>query len=238
MKKKKPVVEEEEEDYPDEDELDQGEEPLDQDPLIDDMDDGDGAFDDGGFYGDGMSTMEKHSDLLKELTDFDPYLKTAVNGWLGMVWSDKDEKYVRDKKIEPIMNTVGSRWAVNFLMTYTRNNNIITNTDRETYVDIMSDVIEVALLNIGTRAEEFGITSDGDVLLVSTQLIHGASLILIGTGGDKNYADLLQATVHRNENVNMQNQNPQLMNNTLQPIPQKKPTIVEQATNMIMGRKT
>lgn len=212
---------------------------IDDEPPYDDMDDdGLGGFNDGGFMDESMSPMEKHSDLLKDLTNFDPYLKIKVSEWLGLRWSEEVEKYVKDADVQPTMNTTGARWAVNFLRTYTRGNNIITNTDRDAYVNFMDDVIDVVLLNIGTRAEEFGIKSNGDILSVSTELIHAADLVLIGTGGDKNYTDLLQATVHRTENVSLQpsqqqqyaNYNPQLP-----PIPQKRPNMLDNAVSKMKG---
>lgn len=162
--------------------------------------------DSGGGFGGGYSPMEKHSDLLKSLTDFEPFMKTIVSEWLGMVWSERDEKYVEDKLVEPTMNLYGARWCINFLRVYTRDNNIITNLDKDTYADIMGDVTETVFLNIGCRAEEFGIVHDGDILKVSNQLCHSAALILVGTGGSNNYKDLLTKSVSRTENVSFNEQ--------------------------------
>ena len=156
-----------------------------------------------GGYGDVPTPMERHSDLLKSLTDFSPFLKTMVAEWLGMVWSADEEKYVKDDGVDPIMNVKGARWCVNFLRVYTRDNNILTTIDKDEYNDIMSDVIDVAILNIGTRAEKFGINNNGDILLVSNQLIHAASLVLMGAGGNKTYTDFLGTAVNRNESVNV-----------------------------------
>ena len=217
------------------------EEPISQDMggFDDELDDGLGAFDDGGFMDDGQSTMEKHNDLLKELTNFDPYLTVKAAEWLGLKkQQDKEgnDEYVKDPDVEPTMNTTGTRWSINFLRTYTRGNNIITNTDRDAYVNFMEDVIDVVFLNIGTRAEEFGIKSNGDILSVSTELIHAADLVLIGTGGEKNYSDLLKTTVHRTENVSLQPQYPnQHYNPQLPPIPQKRPNVLDKATDRIRG---
>jgi len=155
----------------------------------------------GDFGGGGVSPMEKHADLLKSLTDFEPFMKTIVSEWLGMVWSESQEKYVEDPNVEPTMNLYGARWCINFLRVYTRDNNIITNLDKDTYADIMSDVIETVFLNIGCRAEEFEIKNDGDILKVSNQLCHATALVLVGTGGTNNYKDLLSKSVNRNENV-------------------------------------
>jgi len=174
----------------------------DDDLFKEDLNDGFMGGDMGGF-----SPMEKHSDLLKSLTDFEPFMKVIVSEWLGMVWSEKEEKYVEDKAVEPTMNLYGARWCVNFLRIYTRDNNIITNLDKDTYADIMSDVTETVFLNIGCRAEDFGIKNDGDILKVSNQLCHATSLVLVGTGGANNYKDLLTKSVSRNENVSYSEQN-------------------------------
>lgn len=181
--------------------VEEGVEQSDDDLFREDLDDG---F--GGDMGGGFSPMEKHSDLLKSLTDFEPFMKVIVSEWLGMVWSEKEEKYVEDKGVEPTMNLYGARWCVNFLRVYTRDNNIITNLDKDTYADIMSDVTETVFLNIGCRAEEFGILNDGDILKVSNQLCHATSLVLVGTGGANNYKDLLTKSVSRNENVSYSEQ--------------------------------
>lgn len=155
---------------------------------------------DAGFSG-GLNPMEKHSDLLKSLTDFEPFMKTIVSEWLGMVWSEKEEKYVTDELVKPTMNLYGARWCINFLRIYTRDNNIITNLDKDTYADMMSDVTDTVFLNIGCRAEEFEIDNDGDILKVGNQLIHATSLVLVGTGGSNNYKDLLTKSTSRSENV-------------------------------------
>lgn len=150
---------------------------------------------------DSISPMEKHADLLKELTDFDPFIQEIARKWLGLVWNDKKKEYVLDTKTTPIMNEKGADWCINFLLTYARKNNIITDLKHEDYIMLVEDVIDVAYLNVGTRAEEFGIKDDGDILLVCTQLIHAAMLVLMGAGGQANYKDLLQATITRSENV-------------------------------------
>jgi len=158
---------------------------------------------DGGFSGSGVSPMDKHSDLLKGLTDFEPFMKTLVSEWLGLVWSESAGKYVDDVDVSPTMNVYGARWCINFLRVYTRGNNIITNLDTFTYNDIIGDVVETVFLNVGCRAEEFCIESDGDILKVANQLIHSVILILVGTGGSNNYKDLLSKSTNRNENVNI-----------------------------------
>ncbi len=54
------------------------------DDEFDNFDDYGDEFDDIG----GLPPMEKHADLLKELTNFAPYLKDTVNGWLGLSWDE------------------------------------------------------------------------------------------------------------------------------------------------------
>lgn len=155
-------------------------------------------FSDGGGEGFGLP-LEKHNDLLNSLTDFDDFLKIMVSEWLGLFWNESKEKYVRSEGVEPVMNVQGAKWCINFLRIYARKNNIITRIGRNEYNNIISDVIEVAYLNIGTRSESFGIKNDGDILLVCTQLIHSTELVLMGAGGSKTYNDLLMGTVNYSE---------------------------------------
>jgi len=159
----------------------------------------------GGGYGE--TTMDKHSDLLKGLTDFDPFLKNLVSEWLGLVWDDDTKKFVEESNVRPVLNIQGARWCINFIRTYARNNNIITTVGRDEYNDIISDIIDVVYLNVGTRAEEFGIKNNGDILLVCNQVIHTSMLVLMGAGGSNNYNALLSTTVNRNESVSMNRNN-------------------------------
>jgi len=147
--------------------------------------------------------IDRNNDLFKQLTNFAPFLKTLVAEWLGMVWSDSEGKYITDPHISPIMNIKGARWCVNALRVYTRDNNIITNIDKDEYADIKDDIIETTMLNIGTRSEEFGIKKDGDIMLIGNQLYHAAILVLMGAGGSKTYSDLLTSTTQRNESVSV-----------------------------------
>ena len=198
------------------------------DEMNDDEFSEDLGFDDGSMGG--PTPMEKHSDLLKSLTDFEPFMKIMVAEWLGMVWSEGDEDWVEDPNVEPTMNLHGARWCVNFMRVYTRDNNIITNLDKDNYVMIMSDVVETAWLNIGCRSEEFAIKSDGDILKVCNQLEHAAALVLIGTGGTSNYKDLLTKSVSRSENVQYHEGNYGRM-----PMPEKKMGFFQSVGNMFKG---
>ena len=152
-------------------------------------DDGGGGYD---------MPMERHSDLLKDLTDFDAYLREVVNGWLGRYWDSEQGKYVSNKHVKPLMNERCATWCMTFMKTYARKNNIITHISRDEYVNIIEDIIEVVWLNIGTRFEEFGITTTGDIIRICTEIEHAAELVLMGAGGGK-YGDLLRGTYAQNE---------------------------------------
>ena len=171
------------------------------DNVEDDLLDSDLGFDDVGL-GSGTAPMEKHNDLLKELTNFKPFLKELFKEWLGLKWSDQLKAYERDESVDPIMNVRCAKRCLSILRTYTRNNNIITNVDKTDYTHIMMDVIEEVWLNLGTRMEEFEIKSNGDVLIIANQMEHATKLILMGAGDGK-YNDLLKESVQRTESVHL-----------------------------------
>ncbi len=178
---------------------------LDSDDLgLDDDDDLDLDGIDTSFDDDNSTPpMEKHKDLLLKLTDFDPYLKTQIMEWLGMYFDDTKGGYVRDKNLKPMLNIQGARWGVNFLRIYTRDNNIITNFEREDYISIMKGVIKNAHYIPAVRREDFGLKNNSDILTFSSQLIDSVKLVLLGAGGNKNYSELLTKAVTRHENVNV-----------------------------------
>jgi len=153
-------------------------------------------FNDYGMDGFGqIPPMEKHNDLLKQLTNFALYLKDTVNGWLGLSWDETTGKYVKCDTIHPIMNQHCAAWCVSFLKTYARGNNIITDMGSETYKFMMHDIIENIWLNIGTRADvDFGINEDGDILRICNEMEHGAALVLMGAG-DGRYNKFLAGTM-------------------------------------------
>ncbi len=148
-----------------------------------------------------QSPMDKHSNLLKNLTDFAPYLKDSVNGWLGLTWNAEHEKYETNPEITPIMNEAGAAWSISFLKTYARSNNIITNIGKEEYKYIMYDIIDTIWLNLGTRPE-LGVLNDGDLIRVCTELEHAAALILMGAGDGK-YNQFLGSTYHHTTTGNV-----------------------------------
>ena len=167
------------------------------------------------FHGD--VPMEKHNDLLKELTNFAPYLKDTVNGWLGLVWDETQSKYVPSEWIRPIMNRHCAAWCVSFLKTYARGNNIITDLNNDHYKNMMCEIIDTIWYNIGTRADlDFGIQEDGDILRIGNELEHAASLVLMGAG-DGRYNKFLSGTMTSNYSGNFNgnmnqgnNYNPQM----------------------------
>lgn len=161
---------------------------------------------DAGMYGgDSSSTMEKHNDLLKQLTNFSPFIKQKYIGWLGLVWNEEKGKYIKDENAVPVMNSKCAAWCVDYLRTYTRDNNIITDVSSQEYANIVHDIIDVLWLNIGTRAEEFGIRTNGDILRICVEMQHAAELVLMGAGDGK-YNQLLSTVTHRSENVSYQPQ--------------------------------
>ena len=175
---------------------------LDNEELDDGLDD-DSFQDDFMGDGEGMSTMDKHKDLLRDLTNFAPYLKETVNGWLGVAWDESQSKYVKNTSIIPIMNSNCAAWCISFLKTYTKQTNIITNIRSEEYKIMMSDIIETVWLNIGTRSDEFGIKEEGDILRICTELEHASSLVLMGAGDGK-YTKFLGSTYSYHGNPNEQ----------------------------------
>ena len=190
----------------DSDSMDNFDDDLDPDP--DEMDNFDDDIDTS-FGDDGsVAPIEKHKDLLLKLTDFDRYLKTQIMEWLGMYWDDAEEKYKRDDNVKPMLSIQGARWGVNFLRTYTRDNNIITNFEKDDYKSMMKNVIRVAHYVPAVKREDFGLKNNSDILTFSNQLIDSVKLVLLGAGGNKNYSELLQTAVTRHENVSVSgNQN-------------------------------
>jgi len=153
-----------------------------------------------GDYGDGLAPMEKHAELLKDLTNFDPYLQRKFREWLALIWDDEKKEYAPNKYAKAIMNEKCAAWCISFMNTYTRENNIITNIGQSDYDDLRDDIIDVVWFNLGTRAEEFGLEAYGDIQRVCTELQHSAELALMGAGDGK-YNKLLSETVHRAESV-------------------------------------
>ena len=175
---------------------DEIEEPLDdglgdlEDPLNDGL--GDDLFADDFYGAGGISPLDKHKDLLKDLTNFAPYLKDTVNNWLGLTWDEKKGKYASSPLIKPIMSIQGTVWCIGLMKTYARSNNIITDIGEDEYKNILSDHISAIWLNLGTRPE-LGIKDDGDLIRVANEMEHAAALVMMGAGDGK-YNKMLGTT--------------------------------------------
>lgn len=168
-------------------------------------------FDDGfdedldSFGGDGADSGEiplnKHNDLIKSLTNFDPFLKDLFNNWLGLMWDEEKKEFVKNPLINPIMNLNCAMWCLRFLKNYARNNNIITDISSNDYKDFNEDMISELWYNLGTR-DDFGIKEEGDLIALCTELEHDAKLVLMGAG-DGRYNKFLQTTISRQESVQL-----------------------------------
>jgi len=196
---------------------------FEEDNFDDDMGDDDLFTGDYGndFIGDGgVPPMEKHKDLLKDLTNFSPYLKDTVNNWLGLIWDEEEGKYVRNQYVKPIMNMKGAMWCVGFLKTYTRENNIITDISADQYRFIVCDLIETIWFNLGTR-DDLGIKEDGDLIRVATEMQHAAELALMGAGDGK-YTKFLGTTYSHSTTGQLNPGGNPININQQPPIPQAK----------------
>lgn len=166
----------------------------------DDIDDYDDDFDD--YLGDDVNPpLEKHKDLLRDLTNFDPYIKEMIVSWRGLTWDYETKKYIDNDNDSAIISEKGAIWCASLLRTYARGNNVITYLDNKKYENIIEDHIDAIWLNLGTR-EDFGITNDGDLLRIGNELEHAAILALSG-GIDGKYTKFLSTTISRNEHINL-----------------------------------
>ena len=183
---------------------------CDDSTLDDDLFGADLGYDDLGMGGSGVSPMEKYGDLLKDLTNFSPFLRDTFNTWLGYAWSEKEGKFVKDHDIEPIMNAKCAKRCLNIIRRYARNNNIITNISKEEYNGLMKEIIEEVVLTLGTNKKEFGITSNADLKTIFNDIQHPSELCLMGSGDGK-AARMLSETVSRQENVSIAPPQQQMM---------------------------
>jgi hypothetical protein len=177
----------------DDDDLDS----KDNDDFLDDLDNDD--FDFGG--SDSLPPIEKHSQLLKELTDFSPYLKETLNNWLGISWNEEEKRYKKNPYLKPMLSVQGAVWCISFLKTYVRNNNILTHISQEEYQNLLVDAVDTIFLNLGTR-KELGIQSNGDLIRVCNEMLASISLILMGAGDGK-YSKVFNTVYQHNVNENM-----------------------------------
>jgi len=173
------------------DEIDQGnfeDEPLDDEYLDDDLSDVQ------------PTPLQKYGDLLKELTNFSPYLRGCIFNWIGLFWNEEKQLFEKSEGVKPIMSYQGAVWCASFLRTYTRNNNIITDISHYEYIEMMKNHIDTVFLNIGTR-DEFEIEEEGDLLRVADEMLNAARLVLMGAGDGK-YNSFMSTVTQRHESVN------------------------------------
>lgn len=162
-----------------------------QEDPIDNIEDD--ISDDDNIETEGEEPMEKHQELLRDLTNFSPFLKKKFNEWLGVTWNERTQKYEKNSQIKPIMNIQCADWLISFLSTYTRKNNIITNITQDDYKAMMYEFIDTLWFNLGTRMSEFGIRKYGDIQRIATEVQHATELVLMGAGDGK-YNQLLRDT--------------------------------------------
>lgn len=155
--------------------------------LNDNLDDFGMGLDD--MYG-RPTPMDKHSDLLKGLTKFSPFLRTLYNNWLGIVWDETSKTYKLDKNLKPIMNLIGANWHCSFIQTYVRENNILAHLNRDEYYNLLEDINRTLLLTYAKRHKEFGFNCYSDVIRVWNEVEDASLLALSGAGGGK-YSDFL-----------------------------------------------
>jgi hypothetical protein len=178
-----------------EDFLDETNVTEDDDNLFDDIN----TFDD--FDVGTQAPMNRYSDLLKELTNFDPIIQRRIRNWLGLEWDEKVKDYRQMKTA--IINERGARWAIGCLETYQSKPNIITNLAREEYINIRIEIIELCWLVFPTKFDEFQIIDPADQWRLSNELQHSAFLVLAGAGDGK-YTKFLGESHSVHENINMQ----------------------------------
>lgn len=178
--------------------------PDDLDTVDDNL--GDGLLDDdllGGssdIWGDtAQSPMEKHSDLLKELTNFDPIIASRIRNWLGLEFDDKVQDYI--KKRPAIINEKGARWAMGFLQTYQARTNFVTNISHAEFKNLQLDIIKMVWL-VFPCIDDFDVKGTPDWYRLCTELDNSAFLVLAGAADGK-YTKFLGESVTRTETVNL-----------------------------------
>ena len=174
--------------------------PEDKNILDEDMNmDNEFGFDD--FDTGAQAPISKHSELLKELTNFDPIIQRRIRNWLGLEWDEKMQDY--QQKQAAIINEKGARWAIGCLETYQAKPNIITNLSRDELVNIKLEIIDLCWLVFATKFDDFGIKDSADQWRLSNELQHSAFLVLAGAGDGK-YTKFLGETHSVHEQVNVQ----------------------------------
>jgi len=148
-----------------------------------------------------QAPMSKYSELLKELTNFDPIIQRRIRNWLGLEWDEKVQNYIPKKSA--IINEKGARWAIGCLEVYQSKPNIITNLGREEYIDLKIEIIDLCWLVFPTKFDDFDIKDPADQWRLSNELQHSAFLVLAGAGDGK-YTKFLGETHSVHENISMQ----------------------------------
>lgn len=147
----------------------------------------------------GGSPIDKHKDLLRGLTDFDPIIKKKIRNWLGLEWDDDLKDY---KEVSPaIINEKGARWAIGFLQTYQSKTNFITNINQREFTNIQEEILDSVWMVFPTN-EYFDVKSNQDWHRLCTELQHSAFLVLAGAGDGK-YTKFLGESVQRTESINL-----------------------------------
>lgn len=180
------------------------------------------------------NNINKHADLLKELTNFDPVIQRRMRNWLGLEWNDKEKTYKKQKAA--IMNEEGVWWAIGFLQTYQSKTNIITNLSEHEFKYIHIDIIDVAWLDFPTK-DNFGVQDPSDWHKLCTELEHSALLVLAGAGDGK-YTKFLGESVHRTESINMSDRGQRVQQGYAMPMQSQdnKGNWINSVKNKILGR--
>ena len=131
------------------------------------------------------AAMEKNPDLLKYLTDLDGFYKELAIEWLSLIWDQKEQDFVPDPLIEPMVNIRFVKWAIPYMKTYVRKNNYIVHLEKEDYKNFMEDVIDDVYTTIAVRKKDFGIKEQTTMLTVSSQMVNSVGLMLTGSGGGR-----------------------------------------------------
>jgi hypothetical protein len=213
---------------------------FDDDSPIDDspIDDKDEPIDDLGtddIYNDldsSSSTMQKYTDLLKDMTNFNPILKDVVNSWLAISWDEKKQKYERIPETEPLMNLKGAMWCISYLKTYAKKTNFITHLSEKEYEWLYIDINRVVWIDFATR-DDFGVKNNQDYHRIGMELVHGAILVITGAGGGK-YNQFFSSTTTRHENISNQPQQ-NMAGNQMMPMQKKKMGMLQLAKRLIVG---
>ena len=212
------------------DELDDKKDLIDDNPIDNPIDD---DYNDD-FYPDisQPTSMQKYNDLLKELTNFNPVIADVINGWLGLTWNDKSEKYESNPLIIPIMNMKGAMWCISYLKTYAKKTNLITHISEDEYKWLYWDINRVVWIDFATR-DDFGVRNNQDFHRIGMEMIHTALLVITGAGGGK-YNQFFGSTTMRTEHVNI-GQGQQQQGMQMMPLQKRKVGLFGTVKKMLVG---